>query len=52
MSFASYQFILLFLPATVLLFWAVQRKSLPAALWVLSFASLVFYVQSLLSKTA
>lgn len=45
MSFSSYQFVFLFLPLTVFLFWIVQRKSVPAALWLLSFASLVFYVQ-------
>ena len=44
MSFASYEFILLFLPVTVLLFWAAQRMSVSIALWLLCFASLVFYI--------
>ena len=44
MSFASYEFILLFLPLTVLLFWIAQRISVSIALWLLCFASLVFYI--------
>ncbi len=45
MSFATYGYIFLFLPLTVCLFWLAQRKSLTVALWLLSFASLVFYAQ-------
>jgi len=43
MSFASHQFIFLFLPITFTVFWSVQRKSVGAALWALSIASGWFY---------
>ena len=45
MSFASYIFIFLFLPTTVGIFWLLQRRSIPAGLWALSAASVVFYIQ-------
>ena len=43
MSFASYIYILGFLPATCLAFWFIQRKSLSSALWSLTIASGIFY---------
>jgi len=45
MSFASYDFIFLFLPIALIGFWIVQRTSDRLALWWLSAASIVFYVQ-------
>lgn len=44
MSFASFQFIFLFLPLTCLAFWWIQRFSVVAALWSLSIASFFFYI--------
>jgi alginate O-acetyltransferase complex protein AlgI len=44
MSFASYIYILAFLPATCLGFWLIQRRRLDLALWYLTLASGVFYV--------
>jgi len=44
MSFASYIYIIGFLPATCLIFWLIQRISLSAALWSLVIASAIFYV--------
>jgi len=43
MSFASYVYIIAFLPITCLGFWLIQRLRLYAALWYLTFASGVFY---------
>lgn len=43
MSFASYIYILIFLPATCLGFWFIQRTRPSTALWYLTFASAVFY---------
>jgi alginate O-acetyltransferase complex protein AlgI len=43
MSFASYVYILGFLPVTCLGFWFVQRSWLNLALWYLTLASGVFY---------
>lgn len=45
MSFASYLFIFLFLPATAGIFWALQTRSIRSALWALSIASVFFYIQ-------
>ena len=45
MSFASYQFIFLFLPIALIGFWVVQRTNARLALWWLSAASIVFYMQ-------
>jgi alginate O-acetyltransferase complex protein AlgI len=43
MSFASYIYILAFLPAVCFGFWLIQRKRLSVALWYLTVASGVFY---------
>src|SRR5436190_18380343 len=43
MSFASYIYILAFLPATCFGFCLIQRKKLEVALWYLTIASGVFY---------
>ena len=44
MSFASYVYLLAFLPATCLGFWVIQRGRPTLALWYLTAASAVFYV--------
>ena len=44
MSFASYVYLLAFLPAASLGFWLIQRKNLGSALWYLTIASAIFYV--------
>jgi alginate O-acetyltransferase complex protein AlgI len=44
MSFASYVYLLAFLPTTCLGFWLIQRAHLSRALWYLTAASAVFYV--------
>lgn len=44
MSFASYEFIFLFLPLTLLAFWLGQRYSIGFALWSLSVAAFFFYI--------
>lgn len=43
MSFASYVYLLVFLPMTCIGFWLIQRRHLDAALWYLTVASAVFY---------
>jgi alginate O-acetyltransferase complex protein AlgI len=44
MSFASYVYLLAFLPTTCLGFWLIQRVHVTRALWYLTAASAVFYV--------
>jgi D-alanyl-lipoteichoic acid acyltransferase DltB (MBOAT superfamily) len=44
MPFSSYIYIVAFLPIACLVFWALQRRHLSAALWSLIAAAAVFYV--------
>jgi alginate O-acetyltransferase complex protein AlgI len=44
MSFASFDFIFVFMPLTLICFWFSQRISISLALWCLGIASVIFYV--------